>query len=192
MVDFGPVPFEYPHLTVSFWVRTGKVRNNYGAVAWNTPLNHGGIDIGVGLVDEGARPGVVSVAYRDDSYKGGRYPRLEGRQNIADNKWHHVVWTFDGAARLYVDGVLEMSGSSGSARLTSSTAHRPFRSASGDQTFRLRVGQLVTQPRGGYTFDGSVSDLLILPAAWSESDVRRAWMAGPACTGTEGAIAAMP
>jgi hypothetical protein len=37
---------------------------------------------------------------------------ISGTSNVADNEWHHIVGTWDGTTgRVYVDGILENSGS---------------------------------------------------------------------------------
>lgn len=147
--DFGN------YVTVSAWVRTQhRAKTNRGLVLVDENSNHWKVlmYMSEGLIAFGVR-------HPDNSYSKANYSFTPG--TYADNKWHHIVGTYNRFARqeggdliLYVDGaqVLQLDTPS-------------FPIARGE--YQLAIGKFSNT---GF-FVGDIDEVNVLNHAWSDTDV---------------------
>lgn len=106
-------------LTIEGWIKTPGNSNNAGFIASKSGTDgNSGFEFFFGYPVEGNR-------LRFDLNGGAGGADLTGNITIADNTFHHVAATYDGATiKLYVDGVLDVQKSV--ATTISYAAGRPF------------------------------------------------------------------
>lgn len=95
-------PFRIKTGSWGCWFRTAKRAVNQYIVS-----KHGGTSGNYGwlIAINAANNGFVQI-----SLSGTDAPNISGVSDICDNRWHHMIGTFDGSTlRLYVDGILEAS-----------------------------------------------------------------------------------
>jgi Concanavalin A-like lectin/glucanases superfamily len=105
IVDTGASdPFRIVGGSFGYWAKTSKRGTDQRVLSkYKTALHayYSGID---------ASNVASAVIDTSGTLTGGQYVSLLGTSDIADDRWHFVVTTYDGTiARLYVDGILEAS-----------------------------------------------------------------------------------
>ena len=133
--------------SLAFWINTTQVGN---ATNWRTAVTgaeqtNGGNDIGWGWINSTGRIGIFV----------GNSGALMSNSPINNGQWHHVAISRDatsGAVKLYIDGVLDASGTLGTGPKTS-----VFKSF-GQLTIDSDNGLTRT---GGNYFNGQLDDVRI-------------------------------
>lgn len=153
-IDLGKHPLSYNYVSISFWVKTSKTALNYGAFSWNDSNNN---CITVFSIDPNPR-----ICFRDNAWKNGNYPRIKGISNVADGKWHHICFVYNGDANLYVDGVLEAKLKRNSTMFY--------------QNLNIVLGHLNNNPVGTYHFEGFVDDLRIYNRDLNRKEIKALYL----------------
>jgi len=87
-------------------------------------------------------------------------PGVEGKVNVNDGRWHHIIGTYDGTAQsLYVDGAIDSSKSSWGELNTNVEA--------------VWIGGKVDKtPEKNYSWNGRIDDVRIYNRAFTSDEVR--------------------
>lgn len=150
------------NFTISVWMkcRNSNATARYMFQSWSNTGNLAGIILGVtaaGLVtaDSGRNTGGVS---------GTDFKNLLSTNRIDDEKWHHIVFCWDGATLyLYIDGVLDKKAA---------WANAPGYAASN----YVRIGTASNNglDDGNYLFDGALDEVALFNGkCLSEGEVLR-------------------
>ncbi|MCS3903947.1 MSHA biogenesis protein MshQ [Methylohalomonas lacus] len=154
--------------SLAFWIRTEQTSDSNNV--WDSPgiigveESGGTDDIFWGTIDDQGRIG-LAVGNDDDDNQKSTNP-------INDNQWHHVVLTRDadsGDIKVYVDGVLENTGSSANGNIGT-----PFSS----------IGRIDDTAGSPEYFEGDLDEVKIYDSVLDDSDVSAIFNSTHACPAT--------
>jgi hypothetical protein len=146
-------------LTVAFWIKTstaenGMVVSNYGLTG-SGPYYSWGYEIAM----------VANGYIYFDTYQGsnGSGCGTNTTANIANNTWHFVVCTYDNVnARIYVDGTLSATSSTGS----------------GIMYYQASAFTIAARSGGGVYYNGSLDEVGLWSRALTATEVTTLYNAG--------------
>lgn len=136
-------------ITIACWIKVTKFNRDYqtiiskGDQAWRILRNRTRNELTFACV--GTR--------RAD----GQWPQVDGKTNVNDGRWHHIVGIYDGTKiALYVDGELDASAAAYGRINTSS--------------FKVLLGE--NDEIRNYAFDGFLDDIRIYDYALTAAEIR--------------------
>lgn len=151
---------------VSAWFKTTSTADGYVMMV-STGAANGNSRAGINLTRGGSNVGTVSFLGRAGDAETTQVKRTTGTYN--DGVWHHAVGVFDVAndtITIYMDGT--SAAQTGTIAFTATAT-------SDTVPVRLRVG---AQGSGANWFDGTISDVQIIPRALSADEVLALYKAG--------------
>jgi hypothetical protein len=160
--------YSYPAYTVALWVK-GNFTNQFDRRVFSESSNTNNnalVNIGT---DNAGTNSTVDIFIRNNDGSTPHNHRKSIRPAF-DGNWHHIAWVDNnGAARLYVDGVLETND---------------FSYTRGTLTPNIASlgGILRTTPSSW--FAGMIDDTVLYRRALSGSEVQTVMLCGPTATGT--------
>jgi hypothetical protein len=143
--------FGYSDLTVSAWIKTTDSGGRY-IYSDDADLLRPGFELSH----------LGGATYFEFSDGNGQWPATsEGLNPVNDGRWHHVVLSFSrsGAARIYVDGKLDVERSPVPPGLESISNERPS-----------RIGANLS---GDWAFIGSIDEVRLYRRALTETEVEQ-------------------
>ncbi len=143
----NPVSLQLSQGTVSAWIKTSNAGTSYR-----------------GIVGKNSAYGMYLMGNIFGVYDNGAALFRSTGVNLADNKWHHVSFSFDSGVTngtlLYIDGALSLT-----TTLTNT-----------NQTGTARVG--MGQGGAGQTFTGSIDEARIYNRILSANEIKQLYLMG--------------
>lgn len=158
----GLPAYAYPAYTVMMWVK-GYYTNQLDRRVWCESANTNNNPLMTLGTDAAGTNGNVDVFIRNNNGATPHNHRKSTATNAFDGNWHHIAWVDNnGAARLYVDGVLDATD---------------FSYARGLLTPNLATLGAVYRTTNIAHFNGAIDDAAVWRRSLSQAEIQR-FMAG--------------